>query len=354
MNYNQFCTFMPFGRTGVGKSTFLNCISGTNYFKTSPYAKSCTKDVSSYQVQVDEKTLISIDPPGIFDSEGTDEDQINMKNLIDILRNNKYGLNGIGIVIACSEYRLDKITQKLLKLLNQIIRNDNLWSRLCVIVTHCPPYSEDLEELKKSMTSGNNCLKAQIIRLIKGISQVDEDPLIPFFFVDSKHPKCSPFDKTISQFKKWLFELSPISTYFLNEPDLKYQLKIERIQTEKTPLEMLPIYKWVREETKYYYNGRTIEEPGDLKKMIKGYYQEIKYIEKTWIACWDYDIDIIDENNPTNETNYEYTNYSKVRYFDDQKNELSFWSNREKIWELEKLMPIDISKFRKDSQCLLI
>lgn len=106
----------------------------------------------------------------------------------------------------------------------------------------------------------------------------------------------------------------------MNEPDLKYQLKIKRKQTEKTPLEILPIYKWVREETKYYYyNGRTIEEPGDLKKVIKGYYQETKYFVKTWVACWDYNIDIIDENNPMNEINYEYTNYSKICYFDDQK-----------------------------------
>lgn len=70
--------------------------------------------------------MISIDPSGIFDSEGIDEDQKNIENLIDFLRNNEYGLNGIGIVIASSEYRLDKITQKLLKLLIQIFGNDNL------------------------------------------------------------------------------------------------------------------------------------------------------------------------------------------------------------------------------------
>ena len=128
--------FLPTGRTGFGKSTFINSICNSNYFKTSSLAKSCTKEVSCNQFQVDNTIFMPIDVPGLYDSNGIDEDQKNMKSLVDFLKKHDHRLNGIGIVISCSDHRLDTITKKLIKLLYQIIVDDKIWSHFCVIVTH--------------------------------------------------------------------------------------------------------------------------------------------------------------------------------------------------------------------------
>ena len=45
--------------------------------------------------------------------------------------------------------------------------------------------------------------------------------------------------------------------------------------------------------TKYRDRERVIEKPGDLQYVIKGYYQEVKSVIKSWIAYWDYEVDVI-------------------------------------------------------------
>lgn len=108
-----------------------------------------------------------------------------MKHFVDFLRKYEYGLNGKGIVISSTDCRLSSISKKSTKLLYQFIGSDDLWSHLCIILTHCSPYQDDLDELKRSMTSSRESLKSKIIQLIKGISRIKEDPQIPFFFVNS-------------------------------------------------------------------------------------------------------------------------------------------------------------------------
>lgn len=405
--YQKCFSFLPFGRTGVGKSTFLNSICNFKYFKTSSLARSCTKEVSISQFQVDDATFIPIDAPGLYDSNGVDEDQKNIKCLVDFLRKFDHGINGIGIVISHSDHRLDTITKKLIKLLYQFIGDDKMWSHLCVIVTHCPPYQEEIEELNKSMVSNKDSLRASIIKLIKGISHIKDEPSIPFFFVDSMHPNYSPSHETIPQFKEWLFSLPSLKTNNLKEPNIKYQYKENRSRTETSYGKMNPIYKYERGEskwitvtdsvpyldkeirymtkkrkveywvkrnwdagdilsfglarafrdsmekrtrweeydepyeltvTRYRERKRVIEQPGDLQRVIKGYYQEIKSVTKYWIAYWDYEVDSIEKNNPTNETDFDIKTETKIEYFDSRQNRLYSYIDFSKIYELKKLI----------------
>ena len=405
---DQKCfSFLPTGRTGVGKSTFINSICNSDYFKTSSLAKSCTKEVSCNQFQVDDEIFLPIDVPGLYDSNGIDEDQKNMQSLVDFLKKYDHGLNGIGLVISYSDHRLDTITKKIIKLLYQFIGDDKLWSHFCVIVTHCPPYHEEIEKLKKTMTHDKDSLRASIINLIKGISHIKEEPHVPFFFVDSMHPKCSPSRETLPQFKEWLFSLSSIKTTDLREPDVKYQYKENRCRTEVLYGQMKPIYKYERGEskwitvtesvpyveneiryitkirqveywgerdwdagdifsfgiarafrdnrkkctrwetykepyehpvTKYRERERVVEKPGDLQYVIKGYYQEVKKVTKSWIAYWNYEVDIIEKNNPTYEADFDINTETKIEYFDNRKNRLSSYYNYSEIWELKRLI----------------
>ena len=65
------------------------------------------------------------------------------------------------------------------------------------------PFLCNCNTLKKAMTYDKDSLRASIINLIKGISHIIEEPPVPFFFVDSMHPNCSPSRETLPQFKKW-------------------------------------------------------------------------------------------------------------------------------------------------------
>lgn len=57
-----------------------------------------------------------------------------------------------------------------------------------------------------NMLSCEDSLHASILKLIKSISQIKDDPLLPFFFVYSKRPQSSPSFQTIATFIKWLSE----------------------------------------------------------------------------------------------------------------------------------------------------
>lgn len=48
------------------------------------------------------------------------------------------------------------------------------WDHVCVNVTHCTPYPEDIESLKVSMTSGNDSLKLKILNMIKDVCNMEK------------------------------------------------------------------------------------------------------------------------------------------------------------------------------------
>lgn len=256
-------TFLPFGITGAGKSTFLNAISKSNAFKTSASAQSCTKEVSCHSFARDNVTIKLIDTPGFCDSDGINEDQKNMDTLVDFLKNNEHGVNGVAIVINRCDCRLDQSLKKLIKLAYSLF-GLNLWSRLCFIVTHCSCDPDELNELKENMVSAEDSLHASILKLIKSISQIKDDPLLPFFFVDSKRPQSSPSLQTIPIFIKWLCELPAVETNILEKVDVKYQLKEKRSSTTRALGEIHPIYEWVRGPDRY--TTRTEKVPIVVKK----------------------------------------------------------------------------------------
>jgi len=123
------------GKTGHGKSTFVNRLAGDTSLMadkgpctTSNSAQSCTKSLQ----KINCGKLCIIDCPGWADSGGADRHHSN--NLCAFLKGCG-GINGIVLVRNATEYRFDADFQKKLKHLANIF-GDDLWDNLIIVLTH--------------------------------------------------------------------------------------------------------------------------------------------------------------------------------------------------------------------------
>lgn len=280
INDNKVCTFLTFGKPGAGKSSFLNSVSRSNHFKTSSFGKSCTKEVISYQIQINDTIFLLIDVPGFGDTDG--DDQKNMDDLTCHLKNLDHGLNSIVIVITSSDYRLDGNIQNSLKFLYNFFGDGNFWYHVCIVVTHCSPYQEDVDELKQSLTTGEDSLKSIMLQMIKDVCYLDEDPDIPFFFVDSKHPDNYPSKESLPEFIKWLKSCDSFETKNLEMKDVNWQYQEIRheIKTKTSPKN--PIYKFVPGEPQMI----TVEEDVpyvEIENKVREIEREyIEWVDRKW------------------------------------------------------------------------
>lgn len=92
------------------------------------------------------------------------------------------------------------------------------------------------------------------------------------------------------------------------------------------------------DEVEYRDNYKVIESPGDLQKVLRGYYQEIKNVTTSWTAYWDYEVDVIDKSNPTYESDHEVISETTIDYFDDKQSKLSMDNYSQLINELKELI----------------
>ncbi len=69
------------GRTGEGKTSTLNSIVGYEHFKAEPTATSVTKHCDFVKTNIQNKTWLIVDTPGVFDT-----DEPNNETLLEITK----------------------------------------------------------------------------------------------------------------------------------------------------------------------------------------------------------------------------------------------------------------------------
>ena len=274
-------SFLPLGRTGGGKSSLMNLLAGKAIFETNGSGKSCTKNISKDIVEQDDLILIPIDAPGFCDSDG--DEQKNMNALTNFLKKLEHGLNAIAIVICYSDHRLDTNLQKSIKYLYNFFGNGNFWFHVCFVVTHCPPYEEDIINAKKSMTTGEESLKSVTLQMIRDVCNLDKDPEIPFFFFDSKHPNDSPTKESLPIFLEWLKSCEPFDTKNLEIKDVEWQYQEKRNETKTRAGPMKPIFELLPGDPKMI----TIEEDDPyVEKELRDH--EVNREVEEWVdRKWD-------------------------------------------------------------------
>jgi predicted GTPase len=121
-------TVSALGRTGDGKSEFLNAYLQTPAFTVSDDPRSCTGMTTSSENLVSSHLRRGIDTQGIEDSEGVDA--ANVQQMVSFLKDWTNGVNAFALVINGQSPRFDQGIQKLVKILDSFFNNNLLESRL--------------------------------------------------------------------------------------------------------------------------------------------------------------------------------------------------------------------------------
>lgn len=166
------------GETGAGKSAngcgYLN-VENVLIHDESPNSVT-TKTIIVNNI-IDDINYGYIDCPGIFSSDNDDKKYI--KKTVKFLKNKIKGVNAFFITLNVHNKRFNKNLQLMLKYINYLFKNPNIWKQTALIFTHCFQGTYNREILEKEM-------QPEIVKYIKSLSNCkDIDFELPIFCVDS-------------------------------------------------------------------------------------------------------------------------------------------------------------------------
>jgi len=143
---NETKKILLIGRSGRGKSTLANVISGTNEFKEGKSSVSQTRNIQSESfkykfTEQEEATVYSIiDTPGIGDTKLSDEE------ILDIIGEAVYlARDGVSRVLFVTDGRFDENETKAYKLLEESIFDKEITNHTTIIRTKFEDFEDEKE-----------------------------------------------------------------------------------------------------------------------------------------------------------------------------------------------------------------
>ena len=167
------------GMTGVGKSSFVNFITGKNSCEVSNSSSACTAEYKmvdcAYCCGSSYRSLYFVDTPGLDDPKG---DQKNIEELMKF-RNAFPRINAIIYCQKLDDNRFNQSAKILFDLMNDLYPDPNLFKNLIIVRTKSDRSSRDFEDNKKASD--------KFIKRIKEEYMVDDQINIRQYFIDSKY-----------------------------------------------------------------------------------------------------------------------------------------------------------------------
>ena len=193
---------LTLGKTGVGKSSFINAITGKQTAcKVSGIVNaqiSCTKCYDIIETQRNDKKLIFIDTPGLKDPKG-DENNIEevAKAIVDYPC-----FRAFLILLKFDDNKIDEDIVSILTKYMEIFPIKDFWKHTIIIRTHAKKNDEDFEDDKKKIENAIvNALKSDDLKKFKTFMQnnnIDLPYSIQEFYVNNNNDK---FERTLKNNK---------------------------------------------------------------------------------------------------------------------------------------------------------
>lgn len=213
-------TLVVIGKTGVGKSSFLNVLCGLDpdkgHFKVSDSLESCTTKVGVLQANWlgdESERIYVVDTPGTADTEGRDQQL--MEEVVKFLRKLGDGVNAFVILFNGCSPRFDKHVQELLHMVEFMLTKD-FWKWGVIAMTHCDPGAETIWKKKVDNWQGAELQK----RLKSDFGVACEIPVIHTSIHDPKtydklkpHVQAKPFQCDSIRNVKEFFDQNPGASY---------------------------------------------------------------------------------------------------------------------------------------------
>nr|CAG8475147.1 2132_t:CDS:2 [Entrophospora candida] len=170
----QSRTILLIGRTGSGKSTVANVISGTKEFKESSGSTSETRDANVREFLIDGMSFRLIDTVGLGDTELTQQEVL--YKLAEASHSIK---NGLSQILFVTSGRFTKEEVDAYDLLRTIIFDNNVVKYTTIVRTNFPEFedADECENDKRQMINKNKDLSA-VIKACKKVIHIDNPPLV--------------------------------------------------------------------------------------------------------------------------------------------------------------------------------
>jgi hypothetical protein len=230
-------TILLIGESGVGKSSFGDALLGQKTFETGRNGFGVTTVTQSGEAVINGMRYCVIDSPGFEDPKGADADERHLSQMVQFLKNYQRGILVIALVVQCRTYRLRQGVQKIIRQMDQMFHNCDVWRHFCLVFSFYIPQFEQERENQSSMLG--ECLRSVIVEITK----IEYELKIPAFFVDSTNAATD--QHTRSEIKRFYqFSASqerPVSTNGLVIPDCVFMSITKTTETRRVKVEPIKV-----------------------------------------------------------------------------------------------------------------